>query len=136
MTTFPCVFSTSNPARLLKPAATISHAVIASSGSKSAGGERNGSMHRGRPLERRGVQILTSIFEINFFIRSTSPPCSTKSPSFIAKANLAKSPCGSRIRAGIPAKAASSITVFAITVLPDPVEPNMAACLAKTILSI
>ena len=114
----------------------MSHAVIASSGSKSAGGERKGSIHNGKPLERKGVHILTSIVEINFFIRSTSPPCSAKSCSSIAKASLAKSPCGSRISAGIPAKAASSITDFAITVFPEPVEPNIAACLARTILSI
>ena len=114
----------------------MSHAVIASSGSKSAGGDRKGSIQRGRPLERKGVQILTSIVEINFFIRSTSPPCSAKSFSSIAKASLAKSPCGSKIRAGIPASAASSITDLAITVLPEPVDPSIAACLAKTILSI
>ena len=34
---------------------------------------------------------------------------------------------------GIFAKAASSMSAFAITVFPEPVEPSMAACRASTI---
>ena len=36
------------------------------------------------------------------------------------------------MRLGIPARVASSIRVFAITVFPEPVEPSIAACLAST----
>ena len=36
------------------------------------------------------------------------------------------------ISEGILAIAASSISAFAITVFPEPVEPSIAACLART----
>ena len=47
MTVFPCVFSTSKPAKLANPAATMSHAVMASSGSKSPGGRGRGRCTKG-----------------------------------------------------------------------------------------
>ena len=72
--TLPWAFSTSKPAKLVKPAATISQAVIASSGSKSAGGALNGSIHNGRPLLRSGVQIRTSHMSSSLRARLTSPP--------------------------------------------------------------
>ena len=110
----------------------MSHAVIASSGSRSAGGARKGSMHKGRPLLRSGVQIRTSQSSSNLRLRATSPSRSRSSDSSIPNASRARSPCGSMMREGIPARAASSINAFAITVLPEPVEPNMAAWRART----
>ncbi len=117
----------------MNPAATMSQAVIASSASKSGGGARNGSMQSGNPLERNGVQIRTSHISINFFALLTSPPSFSNSAGSIPSASLAKSPCGSMMSEGIFAKAASSMRAFAMTVFPEPVEPSIAACRAKTI---
>ena len=90
-------------------------------------------MHNGKPLLRNGVQMRTSVLSSNRRMRAASSPLASMVDASPPSARRARSPCGSMIKAGMPASAASSISAFAITVLPLPVLPSMAAWRAKTL---